>query len=526
MWSIRFFNGKLKGQKIPLKEGDYIIGRSEECQIVLAEYGISKKHAKLEIHQNEIFISDLQSSNGTYINGVQIQDEKIKIKDKISLYNITFDIIQEGLVPSAYSPPQQQQEDGGGRGYLSPQQTAHHGHSDNPPQVVKLTLKNWFYNYLDKVVLPGIYKLPVWLEFKWVIACFLIFFVVMMTALSAIPLIRILNSSVAQESMNHAESIATTLANINKAAIKDGLYTATSVDYAIRRPGVKKAFIIKASNGKIISPAERAHSYIKLPFAHSGRKKESTSVKQLNSSTVAAMVPIQFYNIKTNLNRSEAYAVVLYDTGTLSFGNKRTISLLVQTCFIAMLLGILMFFFLYKMIEFPIISLNKQLNLALTDNSISVQTNYQFTALNQLTSNINSALSRIIETQEENQNLGDYDRVTEMNHLIEMIAYPTLGINMENMKIEAISPHFEEDVGVSAERILNTSISDIEDQALKQNLNNLIEKVQQHSHEIALDSLAFSGIEFNLSAKGVYGKESLAYTLISFLNAQNPEENE
>ena len=537
MWAIRFLNGKLAGQEIPLQEGKYILGRSEDCQITIPDPGISKKHAALEVDEQGVIISDLKSSNGTFLNGVKIQESEIHSKDKVSIYSTSFDIVKAKAQPSppafpvAYSQHPQAPVAMTAQGYpqqpymphpVAPQGQEKAGHDTNEP--VKLTLKNWFTNYLDKVVLPGVYKIPAVLDFKWVIGSFLVSFVVIMTLLSAFPLIEILNSSVAQESMNHAESIATTLARMNYEPIKDRMHSAASVEYALRRPGVSKAFIISAANGQIIAPSELAHTYSKIPFVNEGRKKESVSIKKIDSNTVAAMVPIQFYNNKTNTHSAEAYSVVIYDTGTLAFGNKRTISLLIQNCFIALILGILLFFFLYKMIEFPIVSLNKQLNSALQDDSLSVQVDYDFQPLQNLTSNINSALSRITAAQELNQHTAAYDRLTEMNHMIEMIGYPTLGIDMESMKIQGVSASFEEETGVSTERILNYNIQDIDDQALKLNLSNLIDKVQQYPHEIASDSLEFSGTEFQLSAKGIHGKEELAYTLISFIPMNQEQE--
>ncbi|MDE0518346.1 MAG: FHA domain-containing protein [Bdellovibrionales bacterium] len=543
MWAIRFLNGKLAGQEIPLQEGKYILGRSDDCQITIPDPGISKKHAELEIDEQGAIIVDLQSSNGTFLNGVQVQESANHNKDKVSLCQTTFDIVRaskQSLAPTPFHPHLQ-----GGMPPAHPQALAHYGGGYPPPQhalqqmpsidgqaqqdpsqsveePVKLTLKNWCKNYMDKVVLPGVYKLPVWLEFKWVIASIMIFFVATMTCLSAIPLIQILNSSVTQESMNHAESIATTLARMNYETIKNQMHSAASVEYALRRPGVVKAFIIKAESGKIIAPAEQTHTYSKIPFVNEGRRKEGNSIKKIDSNTVAAMVPIQFYNKKTNAHSAEAYSVVIYKMGTLAMG--KTISLLVQTCFIALVLGVFLFFFLYKMIEYPIVSLNKQLSSALKDDSLSVQTDYDFIPLQNLTDNINSALSRISAAQESNQNKSEYDRMTEMNHLIEMIGYPTLGIDMESMKVQAASALFEEETGVSAERILNCLVQDIDDQALKLNLSNLLERVQQYPHEMASDSLEFSGVEFQLSAKGVYGKEGLAYTLISFIQMNQEQE--
>ncbi len=537
MWAIRFLNGKLAGHEIPLQDGKYILGRGEECQITIPDPGISKKHAELEVDEQGVFINDLQSSNGTFLNGIKIQESEIHNKDKVSVCQTTFDIVpasKQSLSPVFAPPPDSRGLAGHPQAMAAPygghppqyihgqqvQQTT----DENNNEPVKLTLKNWFKNYMDKVVLPGIYKLPVWIEFKWVIAAFMVFFVVMMTFLSAFPLIRILNSSVAQEGMNHAESIATTLARMNYEPIKNHIHSSASVEYAVKRPGVTKAFIIHAANGKIIAPAEQAHTYSKIPFINKGRKKGSISVEKLDSNTVAAMVPIEFYNSKTNTHSAEAYSVVIYDMGTLAFGNKRTVSLLVETCFIASILGVLLFFFLYKMIEFPIVSMNKQLSSALKDDSLSIQTDYDFTPLNNLTDNINSALSRISAAQESSQNISEYDRLTEMNHIIEMIGYPTIGIEMESMKVQGVSALFEEETGVSTERILHCAVQDIDDQALKLNLTNLLERVQQHPHEIAGDSLEFSGVEFQLSAKGIYGKEGLAYTVISFIHLNQEQE--
>ena len=553
MWKIRFLNGQLHGQEIPLQEGKYLLGRGEDCQITIPDSGISKKHAELEIDKEGVFIQDLKSSNGTFLNGVKIQESDIQDKDKVSLSQTTFDIVhakddhkswpQQGMhVPGPHpaypghgmhvpghqphAPVPQGISPGippAGTPYnpALPQGPANADEANKAPP--KLTLKNWFINYIDTVVLPGVYKLPSLMELKWVVAGFLIFFVVMITILSAFPLIQILNASVAQESMNHAESIARTLSRMNHSAIKNRIHSSADVDYALGRPGVSKAFIINALNGQIIAPAEKAHTYSSLPFVHKGRTTGEVFVKKIDSNTVGAMAPISFFNRKTNTESASAYSVVIYDMGALSSGNKRVISLLAQNCFIALVLGLLVFFFLYKIIEFPIVSLNKQLSKALQDESISVEMDYDFKPLQNLSANINSALTRISSAQ-ESQNTSDYDRITEMTHIIEMIGYPTLGIDMESQKIQGASAHFEEETGVSVERILNSYVQDIEDQSLKLNLTGLLEKVQQYPHEIASDSLEFSGTEFQLSAKGIYGKEGLAYTVISFIPTSGQQE--
>jgi len=376
-------------------------------------------------------------------------------------------------------------------------------------------------DYVDKVVLAGVYKLPEWMELKWVIASFLFFFILITTSLSAIPLIKILNSSIEQESMDHAETIATTLAHMNREAIQNQMYTAASVEYAKNRYKVKEALLIDTT-GKILAPSEKAHSYTQIPFFNKGRTLNKISVGKIDPITVAAMVPIQFYNEKIDAQNARAYAAILYRLGEVTTSSEKTISLLVIVFSFSLLLGALLFFFMYKIIEHPIVSVNDQLSSALKDDSLNVQSSYDFKPLQNLINNINSTLTRIVTVQDQQQSIIEYDRQTEMTHLIELIGYPTLGINMERMTIEAVSAHFEEETTVSAERILHCQVDNLEDQALQLNIKNLIEKIQQHPQEIAYDSLEFGGVEFQLSAKGVYGKDQVAYTLITFIpnNAQ------
>ena len=550
MWAVRFLNGKRKGEIIPLQTGNYTFGRSEECQIVISESGLSKKHLELEIREEGVSVFDLRSSNGTFVNGIKIKEKNLRKGDKVSVSNITFDIIpsQEDPAspyPATYQGPAQPhmfpgQQVPPSTESMYPQDQAHAAHTVTPlpvnpdsPNALESgenlslikTLMKGLTSYMDRVVLAGVYKLPEWVEFKWVIAGFLLCFVLITTTLSAIPLIKILNSSIEQESMDHAETIATTLAHMNRESIQNQMYTATSVEYAKNRYKVKEALIIDTT-GKIIAPPEKSQTHTQVHFFNKGRTLNHSSVAKIDPSTIAAIVPIQFYDEKLGAQNTHAYAAVLYKLGEVAASSEKTISLLVIVFAFSLLLGSLLFFFMYKIIEHPILSINAQLSSALKDDSLSVQTAYDFKPLQDLTDNINSTLSRISSAQDNQQPLIEYDRQIEMNHLIELIGYPTLGINMERMNIESVSAHFEEETGVSAERILHCQVDNLEDQALKLNIQTLLEKTQQHPHEIAYDSLEFSGVEFQLSAKGVYGKEGLAYTLITFIPTNQQEESE
>ncbi|MFK7856730.1 MAG: FHA domain-containing protein [Granulosicoccus sp.] len=62
-------------------EGEMIVGRLAECSIVLDnEQGASRRHASFAVVDQDVFVTDLGSLNGTLVNGVEIK-EKSRLSD-------------------------------------------------------------------------------------------------------------------------------------------------------------------------------------------------------------------------------------------------------------------------------------------------------------------------------------------------------------------------------------------------------------------------------------------------------------
>jgi hypothetical protein len=117
---------------------------------------------------------------------------------------------------------------------------------------------------------------------------------------------------------------------------------------------------------------------------------------EVDGNTVVALYPIEFYNSETGSHAITHWAIVLYDMSTLAVDNGRVLSLFITTLFIALILGFVLFYFLYKVVENPIRSMNKQLDVALKEGLDTVQVSYQFPAMQTLASNVSSALTRAL----------------------------------------------------------------------------------------------------------------------------------
>jgi adenylate cyclase len=64
------------GEDIPLGKNRLLIGRRENCDIVLRFPNISSQHCRLVLDQGYWFVQDLNSRNGTKVNGHRISGRK------------------------------------------------------------------------------------------------------------------------------------------------------------------------------------------------------------------------------------------------------------------------------------------------------------------------------------------------------------------------------------------------------------------------------------------------------------------
>lgn len=64
--------GQLVGERWTIEGDDFLIGRGGDCQIVLPERQVSRYHARITTDQGRYILYDLDSKNGTHLNGTQV----------------------------------------------------------------------------------------------------------------------------------------------------------------------------------------------------------------------------------------------------------------------------------------------------------------------------------------------------------------------------------------------------------------------------------------------------------------------
>jgi pSer/pThr/pTyr-binding forkhead associated (FHA) protein len=81
---LRFISGKYQGGEFPVvPDKQILIGRSSDLDMVLVEDMVSRKHARIAMQADQIWIEDLGSTNGTFVNGEKIKRARLKEGDRV-----------------------------------------------------------------------------------------------------------------------------------------------------------------------------------------------------------------------------------------------------------------------------------------------------------------------------------------------------------------------------------------------------------------------------------------------------------
>ena len=83
-----------------------VVGRSSELDIVLVEDMVSRRHAKIIVTDDQIFIQDLGSTNGTFVNGEKIKRARLSEGDRILIGTSIIKLVNAEPGSAVSSTPQ------------------------------------------------------------------------------------------------------------------------------------------------------------------------------------------------------------------------------------------------------------------------------------------------------------------------------------------------------------------------------------------------------------------------------------
>ncbi|MEM9353859.1 MAG: SpoIIE family protein phosphatase [Planctomycetota bacterium] len=108
MAKLRILQGGEVGREFTLGDGDSVVGRSPDCDVILDVAAVSRHHATIQRADGRASLKDMGSRNGTYINGQRVQDSQaLADGDQILICDVLFEYTAEtpaGLVAETEAP--------------------------------------------------------------------------------------------------------------------------------------------------------------------------------------------------------------------------------------------------------------------------------------------------------------------------------------------------------------------------------------------------------------------------------------
>ncbi len=87
---LMVIKGPIIGEKFFIDKQIFTIGRNPDSDILLDDITVSRQHAVIEKTGDEYAIKDMESLNGTYLNGDIIEHSKLRNGDRIQIGKYLF----------------------------------------------------------------------------------------------------------------------------------------------------------------------------------------------------------------------------------------------------------------------------------------------------------------------------------------------------------------------------------------------------------------------------------------------------
>ncbi|MDR0337650.1 MAG: FHA domain-containing protein [Planctomycetaceae bacterium] len=93
------------GDPIPLRKREILVGRKDNCDVVLRFSNVSGQHCRLVLSNGYWYVLDMQSTNGIKVNGVKVTDHRVDPGATLAIAKHLFKLQYNPAENGAVGPP-------------------------------------------------------------------------------------------------------------------------------------------------------------------------------------------------------------------------------------------------------------------------------------------------------------------------------------------------------------------------------------------------------------------------------------
>ena len=516
MYKLVVVGGKLRGQEFVLEEGESILGREADCEIPLPIGGISKQHASITVSGDSCYIKDLDSINGTFVNGQFIKNTILKDKDRIALpdtiIQIVYVIEKKKIVKKRVTSEDDAEE------------VFYKGGS--PPKNLFGKILHLF-KYKAMSALHGMNE-----EWEWKIltALLLSIFSLTVVALVIYPVLQKSKSILLMETAKRGSHYADEISRLNSQALERKQFSSLNTKFLDGEEGVT-SYELFDLQGRIVRPLSKLNEYIQDTFSNEakswaeetfGREGSVTYKKLLSAGRIGIAQKILAYDPKIQKRIPVGVIAIIFEPTSLKLEAVENSKAYLEAIVTVGLVGILFYGVLYFLSLRPIDEMKFQLEEALRGRRKNLEGRYLMEELGPLREAVNALLQRVRELSNEESDEQDLEEDTSyVNSLKEFMqgsGVPTIILD-SGKNLQAINPEAEDITGIRQSSSEGVNFLDVSrEKGFSATVLELCENSANNDGTNQQGEYELSGVNFSVHVSALIGKDNFAKAFyITFL---------
>lgn len=393
-------NGTLLEMK-EFGEGQYKIGRAEECDIRLKSAQVSKNHALLVVKGDRAAIIDTGSSNGVFVNGVLVRKQRIEKKDVVDIAE--FQIRLAGALARPRPAPQSVPlADGNAAIDMNYQPAA----ETAPPPAPELSPQEKLQIIMDTKILSPFYGLLKEYDFRFLLGGILLSALVLSVLLSVLPVVRWGKMITTKEALQRAHAVLAQVVRENYRILqKTNDNTRLTTEVADKAEGFLHTYIVDPNTKTIVAPAKYFNNTINDVYYQLTLKKLEEGTEDGKVSTekpddvfvIAQAIPAVGSESLEEKSTFGPSAIAIAEF-SIPASITAIFEPLVEAILFATLLSLGAFYLISKMVTYPVQQMNEQLDTALKGENVNITCEAKFPELETLATAINFTVGKAMQS--------------------------------------------------------------------------------------------------------------------------------
>ncbi|MCY4524935.1 MAG: FHA domain-containing protein [Halobacteriovoraceae bacterium] len=504
MFKLIIVGGKNRGKEFDLSEGDNIVGRDESCDIHIPVTGISKKHFNLTLMDGVFYFQDLESSNGTFVNGKITKKAIVHPGDKLAVPDVIMKIVRVKEVQLGVSSQEEDEEEKFLKG------------GPAPTSLVPRLMHHFKYRLMP--VFHGINE-----EYEWRVLLGIILFVFILSTitLTIFPVLKDSRQLLLYEIARRGAHYADQIGRLNARALSQKQLDRVDSRFLDNEEGVT-SYELFDTEGRIVRPLSKLNEYIVDSFSILSRdwalnnphSNEAVLKKILSDGEIGVAKKIMAYDVKTGVEIAVGIIAIRFAPKSLAIEAAKNSKAFFEALTTSAIIAMIFFGVIYYLTLKPLEEMRFHIEQTLKGKKKGIESRYLMSEIGPLKNSINSILQSIRELQsngEEMDNLDMEEDIAYVNTLKEFIkgaGGPSIILNSEK-KIEAINTQAEDLTGMRENAAQGEELLEVaREQGFSATVVELCDRSANENGSCQEGEYELSGKQYSIFVNSLMGRDN------------------